>query len=872
MMKKEMALISVVCMLCTMMPAALASHNSFSVEYEFNFSMKNGGWIIDDTIIQEIPGEPLIPYRHAKILLPQDAIVKDVKFHYSAPIEESGIDIFWGQPPCTFSDNPVKIGRNEEIYSSNSWYPHTNLKVVSVESFRGFNILNVMLYPLQYKPLSRTVRYYQNITVDIQVEKGSKNAMYRALPGDKNAVGKMVDNSPMIDTYSDVSDTTVSPLLESGTYEYIIITNSTLTPTFQALADWKGNFLNGTKIVDIQWIYDTYSGYDNAEKMRNFIIDAYNTWNTTWCLLGGDIAVVPYRGFYVKIPGGRDPDMAADMYFGCLDGNFDADGDHTYGESTDNVDWLMEVFIGRAPVETISEAETFVNKVIAYEQADKLKICQFHESRVVSGNDPDARVVAWDCEYWTPSDYEKRELFEENGHISKTDWINAWNGKPILFQHIGHGNTTVYDINYEVDGNTAWYNADMPSLINSDFWPVHMSVACITGQFTSNDCLAEEYVKSNCGAIGAMMNDNYGWFSSLDASKYSGDFIETMFRAVFSDGREHLGELLNQAKSYWVAEAESNGTYRWCYYEINLMGDPETPCLTKRQGGVQPDSITITNPVNGSTIQGTVTVSTSTTGAIDEVRFYIDDVLTYTDTTAPYTYDWDTTQYTDSSHTIKAEGYVAGVLKDTDTVTVTVDNIVDYYITIMTPANGSTVSGTVAVTADTNCDEVRFYIDDVLTYTDTTSPYTYDWDTTQYTDSSHTIKAEGYVAGVLKDTDTVTVTVNNAVTPYVEITYPTFNQTVSGTVLITTETAGVDTVEFLVDNALIFTDTTAPFECSWDTTGYVNGNHWLKAQGYASGVLKDTHTIKVRISNTTSLGIGLLSMLALLIHMRIRRK
>jgi hypothetical protein len=128
----------------------------------------------------------------------------------------------------------------------------------------------------------------------------------------------------------------------------------------------------------------------------------------------------------------------------------------------------------------------------------------------------------------------------------------------------------------------AWYNSDVPSLINTDFWPIHMSVACITGEFEAEDCLAEEYVKDDAGAIACMMNDNYGWFSSLDASKYSGDFLETMFRALFSDGKQHLGELLNQAKSYWISAAESDGTYMWCYYEINLLGDPETPCLTQR--------------------------------------------------------------------------------------------------------------------------------------------------------------------------------------------------------------------------------------------------------------------------------------------------
>ncbi|MBU7036339.1 MAG: Ig-like domain-containing protein [Theionarchaea archaeon] len=67
------------------------------------------------------------------------------------------------------------------------------------------------------------------------------------------------------------------------------------------------------------------------------------------------------------------------------------------------------------------------------------------------------------------------------------------------------------------------------------------------------------------------------------------------------------------------------------------------------------------------------------------------------------------------------------------------DNI-SYYVTITNPANGSTVSGTVSVTTDTNCDEVKFYIDGTLVKDDTASPFDYTWDTTAYSDGTHTIR------------------------------------------------------------------------------------------------------------------------------------
>ena len=557
--------------------------NTITVDYTFNAQLVNNQLVIPGTIIQEIPGEPLIPLYTAKVLLPQNASVKNVTVKCSTPLIQEGIDILWGQPPCTFThiSNPggQRVGKNEKVYNSNEWYPGPVYDVVSVESFRGYQIVTIFLYPLQYKPKSGTVKFYSSMSITLQCDEGDKPTLYRGLNTDREAVLSMVDNKDMITTYTPSEPLT--PL--TATYEYIIITNSDLTSAFNELIKHKANYVNGAALINISWILTNYTGYDSQEKIRNFIMDAYTNWDTSYCLLGGDASIIPSRELFVMSGDVIDYYVAADMYYGCLDGTFDADNDHIYGEPTDQPDFLEEVFIGRAPVETESEAELFVDKVITYEYAAKPEVCQFHQARGTSDNVPDFRQIAWDCEQWVPNNYERRELFEEDGHISKDDWRDAWGGNPLLFQHAGHGDTTLYNINYIIDGEVTWTNSDVSTLSNT-FWPIHMSVACFSGNFDDyDDCLAETYITDDCGAIACMLNDSYGWYSYEDASKYSGEFLETMFKGLFIDGKQHLGELLNQAKSYWVAAARKDVFYRWCYYEINLLGDPETPCLTRRQ-------------------------------------------------------------------------------------------------------------------------------------------------------------------------------------------------------------------------------------------------------------------------------------------------
>jgi len=750
--KKKTTMLVLATLLSLSIPAAFSS-DSLAVEYTFSATVIDGQWVIEDTFLQEIAGEPLMPYYPANILLPQGAVVKDIKVKFDTPVIQDGFELIWGQYPCTFSGpQPQKVGPNPEIYNSSNWYPEKLFEVVGVSSFKGFQILNVNLYPLQYQPNAGKMKFYPKLTVEVQFGKGPKPKLYRGLPDDKAAVAGIVDNTGTLSTYEDGG----TPL---QTEEYIIITSSSLTSTFQTLATWKAGFVNGAAVYDTTYIYNNYSGVDNQEKIRNFIIDKYTNNGTLYVLLGGDTGVVPYRGFYIYSGGYVDYDMAADMYYGHLDGNWNDDGDSYWAEPGEE-DWYAEVAVGRAPVDNSSEAAAFVDKVIDYEQMNKpdvgarKRVC-FHESRVMSGNSPDARCLAWNCDDWIPGDYYVDYLFEEDQTITKTVWINAWAAEPIVVVHIGHGNTSVYYINYEP--TVSWYSSDVSSLTNA-FYPWTTSVACISGQFEASDCLAEEYVKDDCGAIGAIYNDNYGWFSTLDACKYSGEFCEMEIRACWSDGYEKLAELRDRSRYYLASSANSNSTYRWCYYERNLMGDPETPCLTTRGGEPY---VTIANPSEGEEVKETYTCTANSN--CDSVKWYIDGEFKAEDTSAPFEYSWDTTQYLDGSHTVKAEGYNSGVYETEDSVNCTVNNAGPGSITITYPHNNDTLSGVVTVTTDTSgVDEVRFYVSGSLKHTDYTEPFTWDWDTTQYKNKGgYVLKVEGYSSGVFQDDDEIKVKIRN---------------------------------------------------------------------------------------------------------------
>ncbi|MBU1260989.1 MAG: hypothetical protein KKI18_05080, partial [Planctomycetes bacterium] len=106
-----------------------------------------------------------------------------------------------------------------------------------------------------------------------------------------------------------------------------------------------------------------------------------------------------------------------------------------------------------------------------------------------------------------------------------------------------------------------------------------------------------------------------------------------------------------------------------------------------------PPTVSITSPLNGATVSGTVNVTAdaSDDNGVDKVGFYIDDVLKSTDTTSPYEYSWDTTAETEGAHSITATAYDTIGQTATDTINVTVDNVADPPATTGDPLSSSSI-------------------------------------------------------------------------------------------------------------------------------------------------------------------------------------
>ena len=526
---------------------------------------------------------------------------------------------------------PEKVQANTDVYSSSRLFPEYEIRVVGYGTKAGYRIAQVEILPLRYIPRKGILQFANRITYRIEISEGNgpttiPTARQRDIFADE--IRKIVVNPEDITSFAPYVSKDGSPsLVPPGNYEYVIITESPMDAEFQNLADWKTKKGVPATVVTVSWINSNYSGYDLQEKIRNFIIDAYNNWGTVYILLGGSgdqktsgQNIVPARRVCYTTSGvgyySDEDTIPSDLYYSDLNGNWDANGNHVWGEISDNVDMYADVYVGRASVYNSSMAQNFVNKVLTYEKTPPTTYLK--KMLLPTGilwNSYEERPMQNAIANMTPAGWFNAKLYERDNNLSRTAMIDSMNKGYGMGHWVGHGNEVGI---YYNGGSTAFLtSSDADGLTNGDKEGIAISIACFCGawdEVPGGDCFSEHLVnRVGGGLIADMFNSRYGW------GAYVGGYVPgpserldtTFYANIFENNVYHIGNAHGLAKDTWVPYADQGNEYeytRWCLYENNLLGDPELPLWTNAP---QVMSVTHNSTIPIGTNSFTVTVKES---------------------------------------------------------------------------------------------------------------------------------------------------------------------------------------------------------------------------------------------------------------------
>jgi len=329
-------------------------------------------------------------------------------------------------------DVPYEFG---EVYNVDDWFPGKIAELRDPYIIRDFRGQVVEIYPIQYNPVTKIMRFYNEITVEvIQDEEGTINCIYREeLPEKVDFDFKLIYEQHFIN-YG-----------QQGRYDPVIDIGNMLVIVYDSFWDEMVPFVDWKNIKGIPTEMVKVSEIGNAN------------------------AIKTYAGY-----------VASDPSYSFIVGN----------------DHYSDLFVGRFSAENIGQLETQVERTLEYEKYPQAGEEWYKKGLGVASNQGPGDDGEDDDEHMDVIRdkllaYTYIEVDQSYDFTGTTAYIAAsLNDGRSITNYCGHGSPTSW-------GNGGGFsNGDVNSLVNDNMLPFITSVACNNGEFDSYTCFAEIWMRA----------------------------------------------------------------------------------------------------------------------------------------------------------------------------------------------------------------------------------------------------------------------------------------------------------------------------------------------------------------------------------------
>ena len=460
------------------------------------------------------------------------------------------------------ADVPYTYG---ECYSQDAFFPSLNVGLYEPYIVRDLRGQNMVVYPYSYNPVTKTLRVYYNMTVEmykldnngINVMETRRDNTLKMDPDFKNVYQRhFINYQAAMNRYTAID--------EEG--DLLIICYDNFISSMTDFVNWKKTRGVNTTIVGTSTAGATYSA------IKTYIQNQYNANNNlTHVLLVGDVAQIP----------GYSYSGGGSSYSGL--------GDNAYGQIVGS-DYYNDVFIGRFSASTAARVTTQCNRVITYERdlttsATWLQVAQgIAKKEGGSGHNGEDDYQHMDVIRTDLLNYGYSPVYQRyanlSGYTATASQISAdINSGVGIINYCNHGAETMW-------GVASYSTTHVNALTNNNKLPFIWSVACLVGKYDhDSDCFAEAWMNATnnnnpTGAIGTLMSYiSQPWIPPMWAQD---ECVDILAGLSSSGGTKHtwggvsINGLLGIFDNYG-SDQSAVGTYQaWILY-----GDPSMLIRTK---------------------------------------------------------------------------------------------------------------------------------------------------------------------------------------------------------------------------------------------------------------------------------------------------
>lgn len=532
-------------------------------------------WIIgvDDGSPILKAGAPDLPKLTSSIIIPDHANTS-ITVVSSSYIDYHNIEIAPSKGNLSRLIDPSKVAfAKGEEYRRNAFYPSSEAELGDPYVLRDYRGQSVIVHPVRYNPITKTLRVYSEIVVKVVVEDENAAGFRRAKP--VTSIDREFDGvySRHFINYRD--NARYTPLGEYG--KMLVICPSQFRATIEPWVKWKKLKGIPVEVVDIATVGNSESS------IKSYVQNYYNTNGLSFLVLIGDAShITPYAA----------PVGPSDNSYAYISGN----------------DSYPEFLVGRFSGESVADISTIVDRTIRYEKSPSTSATWYRNAAGIASMEGPGDDNQLDFEHMreirskllTYNYTNVHELYEGSqggtdaaGHPLAADVAAVVNSGVGMINYCGHGS--------QYDWVTSGFStANIAALQNTSAWPFVVSVGCVNGDFVTTTCFAEAWTRARnssgqpTGAVAAFMSTiNQTWNPPMDAQDEMNDIL---IESVSGNIKRTVGGIaingcLKMNDSYGTAGADMTDT--WV-----MFGDPSVMIHTNTASVMTPAH-------NGTTILGT---------------------------------------------------------------------------------------------------------------------------------------------------------------------------------------------------------------------------------------------------------------------------
>lgn len=522
-------------------------------------------------------GKPQLPNIRKTIQLPIDGQANVIINSFDVveiSLSEYGITqkIMPSQPSYSKSSDPEDIvfKYNQAYYQLNQYNNTPLAEIEEIGISRGVKLGNLVINPIQYNPVSNTLKIYTNIDVKIQF---SQHDIYttRALQQKfySPAFEYGVNSSEMLPLGINKETLSKYPI------KYVIVSDPNFEAALQPFIEWKTQ--KGFYVIEAYT--NNPSVGTTTTSIKNYLQNLYTSGTPsdpapTYVLFVGDIAQIPAYS-------GTTGSHVSDLYYVTFDG------------SSDNI---PDMYYGRFSATNLAQLQPQIDKTLQYEKYLMPNPSYLDTAVLVAGVDAS----------WSPT--------HANGQINymANYYFNAGNGFAHVYKYlypetnnsstdvlirtnigkgVGFADYTAH-CNWDGWGDPSFTNSHIPAMNNKDKYGLLVGNCCLSNKFDESECFGEALLRvADKGAVGYLGGSNntywdedYYWSVGLRTSITSANATFDPNNLGMFDKWFHTQGI--PETEWYIANGQlayagnlaveaSNSSRKKYYWEVyHLMGDP----------------------------------------------------------------------------------------------------------------------------------------------------------------------------------------------------------------------------------------------------------------------------------------------------------